>query len=69
MRQNLNDHVVASSSFEWSVSLREWQQALIPSAQAYKSFGQIVVYFLKNCIKNHFQNHGFLHQGIEKEDS
>ena len=38
-------------------------------AQAYKSFGQIVVYFLKTCIKNYFKKLGFLPQGIEKEDS
>ena len=67
MRQNPNDHVMAGCSFE-SVSFREWQ-VLIPYAQGYKSFGQIVVYFLRNCIKNYFQKLGFLHQGIEKEHS
>ena len=67
MRQNPTDHVMAGSSFE-SVSFREWQ-VLIPYAQAYKSFGQIVMYFLRNCIKNYFQKLGFLNQGIEKEHS
>ena len=68
MRQNPDDHVVAGSSFE-SVSFRECQVLICHLAQAYKSFDQIVVYFLKNCIKNYFQKLGFLHQGIEKEHS
>lgn len=65
IRENSSAHVVTGSSFEY-VSLRRWQARNRLSTTG--AIGLQVVRS-KNCINNHSQKLGLLHQGLEKEDA